>query len=419
MPTHDHPTTSLSTRCIRGGLSPDPTTGAITTPIIQSATYVQDAIGSHKGHTYSRASNPTVSALEANLGTLEAAPPAVCFATGLAAIHALFLATLRSGDHVVCSDVIYGGTYRLLREVLSGLGIESSFVDTSRPEVVRASIRVNTRLVLIETPGNPTLKLTDVAAAASITKPLGIPLAVDNTFLTPIGLQPLDLGADISVYSTTKYIEGHNATVGGSLTSRDEKLNERFRFIRKSVGSIQAPQDAWLTLRGIKTLPVRLRQHSANAQIVAEWLEQHPAVQRVWFPGLRSFPQYDLATRQHRLHAGILSFEVKGGTDAGVRVLNSVKLISLAESLGAVESLITHPVTMTHGSVPREERLAVGITDGLIRLSVGLEDPADLIADLDQALQSPRRKPGGEVLTREGTFSPPACAGGSVGGAAW
>jgi cystathionine beta-lyase/cystathionine gamma-synthase len=406
MPTHDeHEDRAIETLCIRGGLVPDPTTGAITTPIIQSATYVQGAIGVHKGHTYSRASNPTVSALEANLGSLENAPPAVCFATGLAAIHALFLGTLKAGDHVVCSDVIYGGTYRLLKEVLSGLGIQSSFVDTSRVEVLRGAIKGNTRLVLIETPGNPTLKLTDVAAVASVTRSHGVLLAVDNTFLTPVGLRPLDLGADISVYSTTKYIEGHNATVGGSLTSREVGLNERFRFIRKSVGSIQAPQDAWLTLRGIKTLPVRLRQHTENAQVVAEWLEGHPAVERVWYPGLRSFPQYELARRQHRLHSGILSFELKGGTEAGVCVLNSVRLISLAESLGAVESLITHPVTMTHGSVPKEERLAVGITDGLIRLSVGLEDPKDLIADLEQALA---RVTGGE--TRRVA---------SVGGAAW
>lgn len=404
----------LATRCIRGGLTPDPTTGAILTPIYQTATYVQEAIGQHKGHTYSRASNPTVSALEANLGSLENAPPAVCFATGLAAVHALFISLLKAGDHVICSDVIYGGTYRLLKEVLADLGIQSSFVDSSSPQVVKAAIRPSTKLVLIETPGNPTLKLTDVAAIAAITKPLGIKLAVDNTFLTPVGLQPLELGADISLYSTTKYIEGHNATVGGSLTSRDEALNERFRFIRKSVGSIQAPHDAWLTLRGIKTLPCRLRQHSENAQAVAEWLEKHPAVDRVWYPGLASFPQAALAKKQHRFHAGIVAFEVKGGTDAGVRVLNSVKLISLAESLGAVESLITHPVTMTHGSVPREERLAIGITDGLIRLSVGLEEPRDLIADLDQALQqSPQRKQGSS------SSEPKPAAATTAGGAAW
>ena len=229
--------------------------------------------------------------------------------------------------------------------------------------------------------------------------------------------RPLDLGATISLYSTTKYIEGHNATVGGSLTSRDVALNERFRFIRKSVGSIQAPHDAWLTLRGIKTLPCRLRQHSENAQVIAEWLEKHPAVERVWFPGLASFPQAALAKRQHRYHAGIIAFEVKGGTDAGVRVLNSVKLISLAESLGAVESLITHPVTMTHGSVPREERLAIGITDGLIRLSVGLEEPCDLIADLDQALAvasaSSRCSPSSS------SSEPKPAAATTAGGAAW
>lgn len=406
------PSPDLATRCIRGGLSADPTTGAILTPIYQTATYVQEAIGQHKGHTYSRASNPTVSALEANLGSLENAPPAVCFATGLAAVHALFLSLLKAGDHVVCSDVIYGGTYRLLKEVLADLGIQSSFVDSSNSQTVKAALRPTTKLVLIETPGNPTLKLTDVAAIAAITKPLGIKLAVDNTFLTPVGLQPLELGADISLYSTTKYIEGHNATVGGSLTSRDEALNERFRFIRKSVGSIQAPHDAWLTLRGIKTLPCRLRQHSENAQVIAEWLEKHPAVDRVWYPGLASFPQAALARRQHRYHAGIIAFEVKGGTDAGVRVLNSVKLISLAESLGAVESLITHPVTMTHGSVPREERLAIGITDGLIRLSVGLEDPRDLIADLEQALVA-------SASSRCSSSSASSARATTVGGAAW
>ncbi len=376
---------SLATRCVRGGLVPDPTTGAITTPIIQSATYVQQAVGVDKGHTYSRASNPTVSALEAALGSLESASTA-CFATGLAAIHALFLATLKAGDHVVCSEVIYGGTYRLLKEVLANLGIRSTFVDTADLQALRESIRENTRLVLIETPGNPTLRLTDVAAVAKITRPRGILLAVDNTFLTPVGLRPLDLGADVSVYSTTKYLEGHNATVGGALTTRDAALLERFTFIRKSVGSIQAPQDAWLTIRGLKTLAVRLKEHSANAQAVAEWLEAHPAVSRVWYPGLASFPQADLARRQHHLHSGIIAFEVHGGVHAGVAVLNSVRLISLAESLGAVESLITHPATMTHGSVPRAERERIGISDGLIRLSVGLEGPADIIADLQLAL---------------------------------
>lgn len=392
MPIHNRESpessTGIATRCVRGGQIPDPTTGAIVTPIVQSATYVQAAVGKDKGHTYSRASNPTVSALEANLGSLEGAPPAVCFATGLAAIHTLFLAHLSAGDHVICSDVIYGGTYRLLTEVLSHLGVRSTFIDTSDPANLEAALRITprTKLVLIETPGNPTLKLTDVAAIATITRARGIPLAVDNTFLTPVGLQPLELGADISVYSTTKYIEGHNATVGGALVARDETLLDRFRFLRKSVGSIQAPQDAWLTLRGIKTLLGRLKIHSENALRVAQVLERHPAVERVYFPGLDSFPQRELARRQHKLHAGIIAFEVVGGVDAAVKVMNSVQLVSLAESLGAVESLITHPATMTHGSIPRDQRIVIGITDSLIRLSVGLEDPDDIIADLDQAL---------------------------------
>jgi len=315
----------------------------------------------------------------------------------------LFLSYLRSGDHVVCSDVIYGGTYRLLRDVLLQLGIASSFVDTSNLEAVRAAIGENTRLLLVETPGNPTLKLTDVAAVAAVARERGVPVAVDNTFLTPIGLQPLELGADVSVYSTTKYIEGHNSTVGGALVTRNGELIERLKFLRKSVGSIQAPQEAWLTLRGIKTLPGRLRTHSAHAQVVAEALERHPKVERVFFPGLDSFPQKELALRQHRHHAGIIAFEVAGGVQAAVGVMNSVRLVSLAESLGAVESLITHPASMTHGSIPREQRLAAGITDGLIRLSVGLEDPADVIADLDSAIHA-----GAEIAERA-----------LVGGAAW
>jgi cystathionine beta-lyase/cystathionine gamma-synthase len=386
----------VNTRAVRGGVAPDPTTGAILTPIVQSTTYVQEAVGRHKGHTYSRASNPTVSALEASLGRLENCPAAVCFGTGLGAIHALFVSLLSSGSHVVVSDVVYGGTYRLLRDVLKNFGVETSFVDTSRPEDVAAAITARTKLVFVETPGNPTLKLTDVAAVARVTRLAGVPLAVDNTFLTPIGLRPLDLGADVSVYSTTKYIEGHNSTVGGALVSRDERLLDRLRFIRKSVGSIQTPWESWLTLRGIKTLPLRLRQHSENALAVARWLEGDARVGRVLYPGLESFPQAELANRQHALHSGILSFEVNpgrgvSGVEAGIALLNAVRLCSLAENLGAVETLITHPASMTHGDIPREQRERVGITDGLIRLSVGLEDPDDIIADLDQALDIARQ----------------------------
>jgi cystathionine beta-lyase/cystathionine gamma-synthase len=377
-----------STRAVHAGQSPDPTTGAILTPIFQTTTYVQQAVGVHKGHTYSRASNPTVSVLEACLGELEDAPPSVCFSTGLAAETALFLALLRTGDHVVVSEVCYGGTVRLLREVLSGLGVLSSFVDTTSPTAVASALTPRSRLVFVETPANPTLALADIAALAAVTRRAGIPLAVDNTFLTPVLQRPLDLGAEVSVYSTTKHIEGHNSTVGGALTSRDETLLERLRFIRKSVGSIQSPFESWLTLRGIKTLPLRLRQHSAHAQEVAGWLESHPRVTRVLYPGLPSFPQHELAVRQQRGHGGVLAFEVAGGLRAGTALMNAVRLCALAESLGAVETLITHPASMTHGDVPREQRERAGVSDGLVRLSVGLEDPADIIADLEQAIDA-------------------------------
>lgn len=388
---------ALETLAIRGGRTPDPTTGAILTPIVQSTTYVQDGVGKDKGHTYSRASNPTVSALEAALGALENCPPAVCYSTGLAAITGLFLSLLKSGDHVVVSDVVYGGTVRLLNIVLAPLGITATFVDTSDPAAVAAAITPATRLVFIETPANPTLKLTDVAAIAKVCKLKGVPLAVDNTFLTPVLLRPLDLGADIALYSTTKYIEGHNATVGGSISSRDEALLARLRLYRKSVGSIQAPFDAWLTLKGLKTLPLRIREHCRSALTVAKWLEQHPAVERVLYPGLPSFPQPELAASlgglTGGLFGGLVSFEVRGGVEAGIRVMNAVSLCSLAENLGATETLITHPVSMTHGDVPRDQRERAGITDGLIRLSVGLENPSDIIADLARALETVRPLP--------------------------
>ena len=376
----------FATTAVRGGLVPDPATGAVLTPIYQSTTYHQEAVGVHKGFTYSRAANPTVSALETALGALEDTPPAVCFATGMAAISTLFLAVLKSGDHVVVSDVVYGGTVRLFQQVLANFGVEASFVDTSDPVAVAQAIQGNTKLVFIETPANPTLKLTDIAAVAKIAHAAGIKLAVDNTFLTPVLQRPLELGADITLLSTTKYIEGHNSTVGGSIATHDQALLERLRIVRKTLGCIQSPQEAWLTLRGLKTLPLRLRQHCANAQKVAEWLEQHPKVARVHYPGLASFPQIALAEKQQSLPGGMLAFELKGGADAGIQLMNTVRLCLLAENLGAVETLITHPVSMTHGDVPREIRERTGISDGLVRLSVGLENPADIIADLESAL---------------------------------
>lgn len=378
----------FSTLAIHGGRVSDAHAEAVVFPIFQSATFAQQEVGITKGHSYSRVSNPTVDALEHALGALEGTPPAVCFRTGMAAVTTLFLATLKSGDHAILSDVIYGGTVRLFAEILNGLGVSHSSVDTSEPDAVERAITPRTRIILIETPGNPTMKLTDIAAIASIARCRGILLAVDNTFLTPILQRPIELGADISVLSTTKYIEGHNSTVGGSLACHDEKLLERFRLIRKTIGAIQAPLDAWLTLRGLKTLPVRMKVHSESAGTVAEWLEAHPSVARVYYPGLDSFPQKSLAERQQTSFGGMLSFELNAGPAEAIAVMNAVQLWTRAESLGGVESLVTHPATATHADILFETRQQLGITDGLIRLSVGLEAANDLIADLRQALAS-------------------------------
>jgi cystathionine beta-lyase/cystathionine gamma-synthase len=381
------PTHRLFTRLIHGGLFPDPTTGAILTPIYQSTTYVQEAVGKDKGFTYSRTGTPTVAALERNLGELEQALPASCFATGMAALTVLFLATLKAGDHAVLSDVVYGGTVRLLRQVFADLGVAATFVDPTDAAALAAAFRPETRLFLVESPANPTLKLTDLAAAAQAAHAAGVLLAVDNTLLP--GIQdPLELGADVVLYSTTKYVEGHNATVGGALLTRDPALADRIRFLQNAVGNTQSPFEAWLTLRGLKTLPLRMDRHAANALIVARFLEAHPRVERVAYPFLDSFPQVELARRQQRNGGGMIAFEVVGGTAAGMKVMNSVRLCALAENLGAVETLITHPASMTHASIPPPEREAIGITDGLVRLSVGLEDPNDIIADLEQALQA-------------------------------
>lgn len=380
------PKPGFRTRSIHGGQVPDPSTGAILTPIYQSTTYVQAEVGVDKGYTYSRAANPTVAALERNLGEIEEALPAICFGTGLGAVQTLFMTLLTGGDHLICGDVVYGGTVRLLREVLANFGVEASFVDTSDLAAVRAAVRPRTKLIFIESPANPTLKLTDIAAVAAIGKEVGALVAVDNTLLTAALQTPLTLGADVSLYSTTKYIEGHNSTVGGALVTNDAALDERFRYVRKTLGTIQAPFEAWLTLRGLKTLALRMKAHSETALAVAEFLERHPQVARVAYPGLPSFPQYELACRQQGTGGGMVAFELKGGAEAGKRLMKATRVWSLAESLGATESLVTHPVTMTHGSVPEAQRLATGITDGLVRLSVGLEDAQDLIADLDQAL---------------------------------
>jgi len=384
-------TTNLETLALHAGAAPDPTTGALLTPIYQTTTYRQEAVGVDKGYTYSRAGNPTVTALEQRLAALEGAEFAICYSTGLAATTALFLGLLKGGDRVVVSEAVYGGTVRLLREVLAPFGVVVDFVDTSDETAFTSALNSSpVRLVFIESPANPTLKLTDIALAAKLSHDVNALLVVDNTLLTPALQRPLDLGADIVLHSTTKFIEGHNATTGGVLITRDAQLNDRFDYIRKATGTIQSPFDAWLTLQGVKTLPLRMRQHSENALRVAQFLATHPKIEKVIYPGLESFPQYQLTQKQQSSGGALIAFEVAGGTQAGIDLMNSVKLCALAENLGAAETIITHPVSMTHSAVPIEQRISAGITAGLVRLSVGLENPADLIADLEQALGAPR-----------------------------
>jgi cystathionine beta-lyase/cystathionine gamma-synthase len=391
----------VSTRALHGAWhgSPEPgtsgstegrtrRTGPLVGSLAQTTTFHQSHIGQTGCHSYSRVSNPSVDESEVVLGAIENCPPAICFGTGLGAETALFLALLRAGDHAVVGDAIYGGTTRLFRQVLSELGITSTFVNTSDPASVERAITPRTKLVFIESPANPTLVLTDIAAIAAITKRHGVPLAVDNTFLTAVLQRPLELGADISVYSTTKLIEGHSSACGGAIVSRDTAILDKVRWIRKCTGGIQAPLNAWLTTRGVKTLPLRIRQQSKNSQVIAEWLALNPHVSKVNYPGLADHPQRELADRQHLegLHGAVISFEVVGGAVAGKRVLEGAQLCALVEHVGSVETLLTHPVTMTHADVPPEQRRAAGITDGLIRLSVGLEEPEAIIADLAQAI---------------------------------
>jgi cystathionine beta-lyase/cystathionine gamma-synthase len=379
---------SLDTLALHAGAYPDPATGALLTPIYQSTTYVLEAVGSDKGFTYSRTANPTVSALERRLAALEGAEYASCYGTGLGATTALALALLQAGDRAVLSDVVYGGTVRLFQKILSKFGVEAEFVDAADPAAWKEALRRPARLVFVETPANPTLKLTDIEVVARLAHDAGAVVVVDNTLLTPVLQRPLDLGADIVLHSTTKFIEGHNATLGGALITRDAELHEKMTFLRNAIGAIQSPFNAWLTLQGVKTLPLRMERHSANALRVARFLESHPRVTKILYPGLESFPQYELARRQQGSGGALMAFEVEGGTEAGIRVMNGVRLCALAENLGAAETLVTHPASMTHAAVPVEQRLATGITDGLIRISVGLENPDDIIADLRRALEA-------------------------------
>ncbi len=380
----------FKTREVHAGVSPDPVTGAILTPIYQTTTYVQESVDKYleKGYSYSRSGNPTVTALEEKITALEGGIGSLCFATGMAATSCTIIGMVGTGDHVILSDVVYGGTHRISTKVLNRWGLEVSFVDTSDAANVKNAIRENTKLIFTETPANPTLKLTDIAAVSEVARAAGIPHVVDNTFLTPYFQRPLELGADITLHSTTKFMEGHNVSVGGSITAASQEHLDKIQFVRNCLGSNMTPMVAFYTLQGVKTMSTRLEAQSANALKIAHFLETQANVERVCYPGLTSFPQKELADRQASGHGSMLWFEVKGGVESGKKLMNGLELWSLAENLGSVESLVTHSVTMTHADMPREERLAAGITDGLVRLSAGLESAEDLIADLKQALDS-------------------------------
>ena len=374
----------FSTRAIHDGQAPDPRTGAVNVPLYLTSTYELQGIEEHRGWEYSRVSNPTRDAVEANLASLEGGTSGHAFGSGMAAIAAL-VTMLKVGDHVICGDNVYGGTTRLFTQVIPHHGIEFSFVDTSNPENVTRAIRPTTRLVHIETPTNPLMTLTDIRAVAAICHEHGIPMSVDNTFMSPWFQRPIELGADVVMHSTTKFLNGHSDGLGGVLVTTRPDLAEQFRFVQKCTGGILSPFEAWLILRGVKTLAVRMRQHDANGREVAAFLSKHPKISRVLYPGLASHPQHELAKRQMTGFGSMIAFDVGSRANAD-KVLRSVRVITNGESLGGVESLISHSATTTHAALSDEYRQRIGITQGLVRISVGIEDAADIVGDLDQAL---------------------------------
>lgn len=376
---------SLDTLAIHAGQPPDPVSGAVMTPIVLASTFAQDGPGQTKGYEYSRSGNPTRNALEACLAALEGGKHGFSFSSGLGAT-ATVLHTLSPGDHVLCGDDVYGGTFRLLDKVMKPLGLTYSMVDMRDPAVVRSALRPETRLVWMETPTNPMLKVFDIAAVAEIAREAKVPLIVDNTFATPVLQRPLELGATAVVHSATKYLNGHSDVVGGALVTSDDALAERVRFLQNAIGAVPSPFDCYMILRGLKTLGVRVRQQCATAASIASKLEWHAGVARVYYPGLASHPGHALAARQMKAPGAMISLEVAGGLDAAVRFLKRLQIFSCAESLGGVESLAEHPAIMTHASVPEAARRALGISDGFVRLSVGLEAEADLWADIEHAL---------------------------------
>ena len=372
--------------CIHAGQEPDPTTGAIVTPIYQTSTYVQDGLGKHKGYEYARTKNPTRSAMEANIAAIESGTAGFGFASGMAAIGAI-MTLLKAGDHVIVTENTYGGTYRFFEQVLRKNQLHFSYVNTSNIETIQKAIQSNTRLLFLETPTNPTLKLTDIQAACKTAHSHDVAVVVDNTFASPYVQRPLELGADLVMHSTTKFLNGHSDSIGGVVIATRQDHIEWLEFVQNAEGAIIGPMDAWLVLRGVKTLPVRMERHNANGLAIAEMLAVHPKIQEVHYPGLTTHPQHRLAQQQMHGFGGLVAFDL-GSLDHARNLLEHVRLMSLVESLGGVETLISHPATMTHASVPLAQREKIGITEGLVRLSVGIEDLDDLKADLSQALNA-------------------------------
>jgi len=375
----------FDTKVVQAGITPDPTTGAILPPLYQTATYVLEEVGKDKGFDYTRSSNPTRQVMEEILAVLDGGKFGIAFASGMSAVDSC-MRLLKAGDHVICSDDVYGGVSRHFNQILVNYDLHFTYVDSSNSANIENAIQSNTKLIWIETPTNPLLKITDLEAVGNIAKKHNILFGVDSTFATPVFLRPLEFGADLVMHSTTKYLSGHNQLIGGVVITNQEDLFDQLKFVQKSIGAVPGPFDCWLTILGIKTLDLRMKKHDSNAQTVAEYLEAHPKVLSVTYPGLPSHPAHETAKKQMSGFSGMISFELTDGIPAGKIVMNSVKLAKLAESLGAVETMITHPATMTHADVPKDEREARGFTDGLVRLSVGIENPDDIIADLEQAL---------------------------------
>jgi cystathionine beta-lyase/cystathionine gamma-synthase len=378
--------TRLGTRAVHAGQVPEPLSGAVMTPIYQTSTYIQEGIGRHKGYEYARTDNPTRQALERNVAALEGATHGFAYGSGLAALDVL-LKVLKSGDHVVCGENLYGGSHRLMERIYTRFGLQFSFVDSRDIRNIEAALRPETRMIYCETPTNPMMQLTDLSAVGDLTQAHGYLFAVDNTFATPVFQRPLEVGADVVLHSTTKYLNGHSDMVGGLLLTRRDDLAEQFGFIQNAAGAVPGPMDCFLALRGTKTLPLRMRQHDANGRAVAKWLSERKDVQRVYYPGLPSHPQHELAKKQMSGFGGMISFDV-GDAARARRIAERTRIFVLAESLGGVESLMGHPASMTHASVPPAMREKMGLTDSLLRLSCGIEEVEDLIADLDQALKT-------------------------------